>query len=161
MSFLFFLNLKKYKFSFFFCHLLLSLSNVCGIHWHKSLMFTQFFCGVLFHYMNILQFIFSILLLMYIWIVSSFRQCFYRQLGSDTLRQELYIYITPVYNLELLGHNKFMFSTFLSTANVFFQNICTDIYLHQQCMKSDIVSMSSATVGIVKFTISSNMVQVY
>ena len=73
----------------------------------------------------------------------------------------IYIYITPVYNLELLGHNKFIFSTFLSTANVFFQNSCMDIYLHQQCMKFDIVSMSSATVGIVKFTISSNMVQVY
>lgn len=121
MSFLFFLNLKNNNFFFFLVTCFFPSAmfvEFTGIRFWCLPSFLVVYCSTVWIY-------YSLFFLFYYWY--TFGLC--PVLGNASVdnwfrsSKARVIYITPVYNLELLGHNKFMFSAFLSTANVFSKTV--------------------------------------
>lgn len=159
VSFLFFLNLKIIFFFFVTCFFpSVMFVEFTGIRFWCLPSFLVVYCSTVWIYYSL--FFYSTIDIHLGW-VSSFRQCFCRQLVQILLRQELYIIIS-VYNLELLGHNNSCFQLFwASTANVFSKQLYGHISISSVWNSLTLYPCLSATVGIVKFIVSWNMAQAY
>ena len=124
VSFLFFLNLKKYNFFFVTCFLPSGMFvEFTDIRFWCLPSFLVVYCFTVWIY-------YSLFFLFYYW--CTFGLC--PVLGNASIdnwfrsSKARVIYITPVYNLELLGHNKFMFSTF-QVLPMYFSKIVVQIYI--------------------------------